>query len=129
MEANYTTTVGPFGSSAVRPPPCGSQAPSGRRVSRPVVIGCLRLGQRLRGLEAGRQGGAGPREHLVVLDVEEPQPALLAHGQRDEAAKLNQLRLGEVLVKPIPERVVGVQPPGDRLRVGEGGLLPVSQAL
>jgi hypothetical protein len=29
----------------------------------------------------------------VVLDVEQPQPALLAHGQRDEAAELDQFGL------------------------------------
>jgi hypothetical protein len=54
-----------------------------------------------------------------MLDVEEPQPALLTHRQGDEAAELDQLWLGEVPVEPVPQRVVGVQPPRDRLRVGQ----------
>ena len=59
----------------------------------------------------------------MVLDVERAQPALLAHGQRDEIADLHQLRLAEVLVQPLPELVVDRQVPGDRLRIGERGLL------
>jgi hypothetical protein len=44
----------------------------------------------------------------VVLDVEQPQPALLAHRQGDEAAELDQFGLGEVLVQPLPQRVTGI---------------------
>jgi hypothetical protein len=41
----------------------------------------------------------------VVLDVERPQPALLAHCQGDKAAKLDKLGLAEVPVQPLPELV------------------------
>ena len=58
-----------------------------------------------------------------MLDVERAQPALLAHGERDEVADLDQLRLAEVLVQPRPELVVDRQVPGDRLGVGQRGLL------
>ena len=60
-----------------------------------------------------------------MLDVERAQPALLAHGDGDEIADLDQLRLAEMLVQPRPERVVGRQIPGDRLGVGERGFLPL----
>ncbi|HMH93807.1 MAG TPA: hypothetical protein VK586_22340, partial [Streptosporangiaceae bacterium] len=63
----------------------------------------------------------------MVLDVEQPQPALLAHRQGNEAAELDQFGLGEVPVQPLPQRVIRIQPPGDRLRVGQRRLLPVAQ--
>ena len=60
-----------------------------------------------------------------MLDVERAQPALLAHGQRDEVADLDQLRLAEMLVQPRPELVVDRQIPGDRLGIGQRRLLLV----
>ena len=78
------------------------------------------------GLEARRHRAVLARQDLVVLDVERAQPSLLAHGQRDEVADLDQLRLAEVLVQPRPEFLVDRQVPGDRLGVGEGGLLLVA---
>ena len=77
-------------------------------------------------LEARRHRAVLARQDLVVLDVERAQPSLLAHGQRDEVADLDQLRLAEVLVQPRPEFLVDRQVPGDRLGVGEGGLLLVA---
>ena len=59
-----------------------------------------------------------------MLDVERAQPALLAHGQCDEITDLDQFRLAEMLVQPRPEVVVDRQVPGDRLGIGQGGLLP-----
>ena len=41
----------------------------------------------------------------MVLDIQGPQPALLAHGDRDEVADLNQLR---------PEGALGTDPTYDR---------------
>ena len=61
----------------------------------------------------------------MVLDVERAQPALLAHGDGDEVADLDQLGLAEVLVQPRPQFVAGRQIPGDRLGIGERGLLPL----
>ena len=34
-----------------------------------------------------------------------------------------------MLVEALPERIVGLQPPGDRLRVGQSGLLTVPEPL
>src|SRR3954470_3282729 len=68
-----------------------------RRALRPIVRLRLGLLQRLFGLEAWRHRAVDARQDLVVLDVERAQPALLAHGQRDEVADLDQLRLAEVL--------------------------------
>ena len=64
----------------------------------------------------------------MMVDVEQPQPALLAHRQRDEAAELDQLGLGEVGVQPLPERVIGVEPPGNRLCISQRCLLPLAEA-
>jgi hypothetical protein len=64
----------------------------------------------------------------MVLDVERAQPALLAHGQGDEIADLDQLRLAEVLVQARPELVVDRQIPGDRLGIGERRLLPARRS-
>src|SRR5262245_44678661 len=63
----------------------------------------------------------------MVLDVQKPEPALLAHRERDEATELDELGLGEMLVKALPERVVGVEPPRDRLGVRERRLLAVGE--
>src|SRR5471030_1454314 len=67
--------------------------------------------------------GAG--ENLVVLDVERAQPALLAHGDGNKIADLDQLRLAEMLVQPRPERVVAGQVPGYGLGIRQCGLLRV----
>jgi hypothetical protein len=63
----------------------------------------------------------------MMLDIEEPQPALLAHREGDEAAELDQFWFAEVPVEPLPEGVVGVQPPRDRLRVGERRLFAFAE--
>src|SRR5690349_15806209 len=62
----------------------------GRRFLRPVIG--LRFGrlQRFLILVAGRHRGRGAGQHLVVLDVEKPQPALLAEREPDHAAELDQ---------------------------------------
>src|SRR5690348_1947328 len=77
----------------------------------PVVVGGLRGSELLRRAEAGGHRGAGSGQHLVMFDVEEAQPALLAHRERYEAAELDQFGLGEVPVKPLPQRVVGFRAP------------------
>jgi hypothetical protein len=64
-----------------------------------------------------------------MLDVKQPEPALLTHRQRDEAAKLDKLRFGEVRMEPVPERVGRLEAPGDGLGVGQGGLLALPEAL
>src|SRR5690242_20702560 len=98
----------------------------GRRFRlRPIVRRCLGGGKLLGVLVAGRHRGGGGGHHLMVVDVEKPQPALLAEGQPDHAAELDQLGLGEVLVEAVPERVVGLGAPDDRLGVGERRLLAV----
>src|SRR5262245_3438884 len=61
-----------------------------------------------------------------MVDVEKPQPALLSHGERDEATELHELGLGEVRVQALPEAVVGIEPPRDRLGVSERGLLALA---
>ena len=61
---------------------------------------------------------------MMMLDIEQTQPALLAHGQCDKAAKLDQFRLREVLVEPLPKRVISINVPGDRLGVRKRRFLP-----
>lgn len=75
-------------------------------------------------MEARRQGGVGSGHVLVVVDVEQPGPALLTKGERDDAAELDKLRLREVLVQLRPQSVAVLLVPRDRLRMGKGGLLP-----
>ena len=104
---------------AITPPPAWRLVV----LARPVVRVLLGARERVGGLEAGRHRGVGAGEDLVVLDVERAQPALLPHGERHEIADLDQLRLAEVLVQARPELVVHRQVPGDRLRIGERGLL------
>src|SRR5262245_5624435 len=84
---------------------------------RPVIGRGLGALERLFGLEAWRHRAVQPSQDLVVLDVERAQPALLAHGDGDEIADLDQLGLAEMLVQPRPELVVDRQVPGDRLGV------------
>src|SRR5262249_10729294 len=100
-------------------PLCGRSA----LALRPVFGRGLGVGELARVLEARghRRGGAG--EDLVVVDIEQAQPALLSEGQADHAAQLDQLNLVEVLVHALPERVVGRRVPSDRLGVRERGLL------
>src|SRR5437879_5414001 len=92
---------------------------------RPVFGRSLRLGKRLGVLEPRRHRRRSPGKHLVVVDIEQPQPALLPHGERDEAAQLDQLGLVEMPVEPFPERIIGVQVPGDRLGIRKRRLLPL----
>ena len=68
----------------------------------------------------------------MVVDAEEPDPRLLAEGEADRAAELDELRLAEVCMQPGPERVellVRARPPRDRLCVRERRLLPVVVAI
>ena len=76
-------------------------------------------------LEARRHRCVGAGENLVMLDVQRAQPALLAHGDGDEIADLDQLRLAEVLVQAVPQFVCRRQVPGDRFGIGQRGLLPL----
>src|SRR5260370_9848460 len=82
-------------------------------------------GDGLGALEARRHGRIWAGEDLVVLDAKRAQPALLAHGQSDEIADLDELGLAEMLVQPRPELIVDRQIPGDRLGIGERRLLPL----
>ena len=54
-----------------------------------------------------------------MLDVEQPQPALLPERQTDHAADLDQLGLAEVPVQAVPKRVVCVEMPDDRFGIGD----------
>src|SRR6266481_9178246 len=92
---------------------------------RPIIGGLFRALKRVRGLEARRHRRVGAGEDLVMLDAERAQPALLAHGQGDEIADLDQFRLAEMAVEPGPELVVDRQIPGDRLGIGQLRLLPL----
>src|ERR1035437_10627218 len=65
----------------------------------------------------------------MMVNVEQSYPTLLAHGQRDEARKLDQLFLGEVSPQSFPETVVGVQSPRDRFGVRERGTLSLRVAI
>jgi hypothetical protein len=103
--------------------PGGARVVPGR-AGRPVARRGPAGSRRLRVLEPGRQRRRAARQVLVVVDAQQPDPALLAEGQRDEAAELDQLRLGEVPVQPLPQ-LVAVSSPGDRLGVGQGRLLPL----
>src|SRR5262245_2513718 len=96
-----------------------------RLALRPVVVTGLADGELLRAGEARRHRGVGAGHVLVVVDAEQPDPALLAEGQSDEAAELDEFGLGEVLAEPLPELVEVLLAPGDRLRVCEGSLLAV----
>src|SRR4029077_19696663 len=71
----------------------------------------------------GRQPRCRSRHDLVMLDIEEPQPALLPEREADHAAELDQLRLAELLVHAVPERIVGGEMPGDRLGIRKRRLL------
>src|SRR4051812_27253375 len=72
----------------------------------PVRIGSFCLPRRVRGFEAGRHRGGRAGQVLVVVDTQESDPALLAEGEPDEAAELDEFRLREVPMQRRPERVV-----------------------
>jgi len=59
-------------------------------------------GERFRGFETGRHRAIGTGQNLMVFDVQRAQPALLAHGDGDKIADLDQLRLAEMLVQAGP---------------------------
>ena len=80
--------------------------------------------QRLHGLEPRSHRSVGAGEDLVVLDVQRPQPTLLAHRDGNEIADLHQFRLREMRVQTLPKRVIRGEVPGDGLRVGKSGFLP-----
>jgi len=67
----------------------------------PVVGRRLGFRQRLRRLEPGCHRCRSARHHLVVIDVEHPQPALLAESESDRAAQFHQFRLAEMPNHPI----------------------------
>ena len=73
----------------------------------------------------GRHRAVGACENLVVFDVQRAQPALLAHGDGDEVADLDQFGLAEMLMQARPQLVAGRQVPGDRLGVGQRRFLPL----
>ena len=53
-------------------------------------------------------------------------PLLLSEGQSDEIAQLHQLGVAEVLVQPLPERIVRrVRIEDDGLGIGQRRLLPL----
>src|SRR5438552_6385546 len=95
---------------------------------RPVFGRSLRLGKRLGVLEPRRHRRRSPGKHLVVVDVEQPQPALLPHGEGDGAAELDELGLAEMPLQTFPERIVGIEMPGDRLGIRERCFLAVVAA-
>src|ERR1700692_4189283 len=49
-------------------------------------------------LVAGRHRRRRPAHPLMMLDIEKPQPALLAEREPDHAAEFDQFRLGELAV-------------------------------
>src|SRR5579862_7010294 len=61
----------------------------------------------------------------MVIDVERPEPALLPHGDGDEIAELDDLRLGEMTPQPRPERITRLEIPSNRLGISERRLLPL----
>src|SRR5262249_45373263 len=91
----------------------------------PIV--CLRLGgfEILRGLKAGRHRSRRASQHLIMLDIEKPQPTLLAEREPDHAAELDKFRLREVATHALPELVAGVEPPNDGFGIGKRRLLPL----
>ncbi len=96
----------------------GAQTRPGLLGLRPVAVAGLAGRELLGRPEAGSHRRVRAGEVLVVVDAEQPDPALLAEGQRDAVAQLDQLRLGEVRVQPGPERVEVALAPGDGLGVG-----------
>ena len=79
--------------------------------------------------EPRRHRGGAARHHLVVVDVEQAQPALLTEREADHASELDELRLAEVAVQALPQRIAGVEVPGDRLGICERRLLAIVIAI
>src|SRR4051794_23224343 len=97
--------------------------------ARPVTLRGLAAGERVRGLEARRHRGAGARHDLVMLDVQQSQPRLLTQREPDHAPELHELGLAEMGTETLPERVVRLAGPRDRLGIRERRLLPFAEAL
>jgi hypothetical protein len=71
-----------------------------------------------------------PRQHLAVAYAQRLDPTLLAAREGDEEAEFDQLRLAEMRVQLLPERIVGdPRVPDDGARVGERGLLAFGEAI
>jgi hypothetical protein len=120
------------GKSPLRNPGSTRQSPSlscvsGRLGLAPGPVLRIRLGalQRRLGFESWCHRGIGSGQHLMMLDIERPEPPLLTHCECDEEADFYQLRLAEMLMQPCPQLIVDWQVPGDRLSPGERRLLPV----
>src|SRR6266571_243845 len=108
---------------AGRPVRRGADAGAARRAAGGAAQVALLAGD-LRG-----EARVGVGEQLLVPDAQRADPALLAAGEGDEVAQLDDLRLGEVGVQALPEGVVGqVGVPGDRLGVGQRGALALVEA-
>src|SRR5205823_8709219 len=101
-----TTRMGLFGYEAASPCANAAVAASAAAAAnvlssiflillRPVIPGSFRSLERVRRLEARRHRRLGARHHLVMVDVEEPQPALLPEREPDHAAQLDELRSEE----------------------------------
>src|SRR5262249_16849336 len=75
------------------------------------------------GFKAGRHRSRRAGQHLMMLDIEKPQPTLLPQRKPDHAAELDKFRLLEMATHTVPELVAGVEPPNDGLGVGERRLL------
>ena len=77
-----------------------------------------------------RQPAVGFGHELVVADAQCLDPALLAQRQPDEEAQLDQLRVAEVFVQLLPQRVVGQRGlPDDGAGIGERGLLALGELI
>src|SRR6516225_10315045 len=85
----------------------------------------LRLGRRkvIGGFKTGRHRCRSAGEHLVMLNVKKSQPALLAKRKPDHTAELDQFGLAKVAMHPVPEGIIGIEAPNDRLGISERGLL------
>jgi hypothetical protein len=65
-----------------------------------------------------------------VADAQRLDPALLAAGEGDEKAELDELSLAEIRVQLLPERVVGYAGvPDDGAGIGERDLLAFGEAI
>src|SRR5919198_5266308 len=76
--------------------------------------------------------GPSGRDQLfgARLDAQRPQPVQLSKDDRHVVTELDQLRLTEARVEPLPHRVVRqVRIPGNCLGPGERGALAVIQPL
>src|SRR5258708_40053716 len=108
--------------------PSGSVLVLGLAGPPPVAGRRLRARQFVRRLEARRHRRRGSGHDLVVIDAEQPQPALLPQREADEAAELDQLGLAEMPMHALPEGAAGIAALGDALRVSERRCRPVAPA-